>query len=132
VFQETMVAVLRSLDRFDLSKPFLPWALGIALNRCLEERRRKTRAGGGDGNPVPERPDPSPEPGRRTEDRETAERVAAAVGALDDAHRAVFVLRVYHEFPYARIGEILNISEGTAKSRMHYAMFNVRKILGMT
>jgi len=133
VFQETMLAVLRTLDRFDASKPFLPWVLGIALNRCHEERRRKARAAGpAGGEKAPEPPDRSPGPERLAADREDAARIAAAVAALDDAHRAVFVLRVYHEFPYGQIGEILNNSEGTAKSRMHYAVQSVRKALGMT
>jgi RNA polymerase sigma factor (sigma-70 family) len=132
VFQETMVGVLRSLDRYDRSRPFLPWAMGIAVNRCHEERRRKAHAAGeGSAAEVPEPAERSSDPARSAEERETAERIAAAVGSLDDAHRAVFVFRIYHGLTYGQIGEILNISEGTAKSRMHYAVFNVRKILGM-
>ena len=129
VFQETMVAVLKTIDRFESSRPFLPWALGIAMNRCHEEIRRRTR-GAPAGDRAAHPADPSPGPARSAEEGEAAQRVAAAVGALDDAHRAVFVLRIYHEFTYAQIGEMLNISEGTAKSRMHFAVHNVRKLLG--
>jgi len=130
VFQETLLAALKSIESFETTRSFLPWLLGIAVNRCREEKRRK-KALSLDDVPAPsgEPADGAKSPQDLAADRETALRVAGAVAALDDAHRAVFLLRIYGGFTYARIGEILNISEGTAKSRMHYALYNVRKIL---
>ncbi|MHC4599922.1 MAG: RNA polymerase sigma factor [Planctomycetota bacterium] len=129
VFQETLLAALPSLERFDRKRPFLPWVLGIAVNRCREEKRRRktlsleSAASEGDLRASASGPD------RRAADRELAAKVARAVLKLDDAHRTVFLLRIYEGFTYTQIGEILNISEGTAKSRMHYALYNVRKML---
>ena len=128
VFQETFLAAMRALVHFDATRPLLPWLLGIAFNRCREERRRR-RPGRLDESGAGEPMSSDPGPGGRAEMREEVERVVRAVGALDDAHRAVFLLRVYDGFKYSEIGEILNISEGTAKSRMHYAVYNVRKFM---
>ena len=36
-------------------------------------------------------------------------------------HRTVFVLKHHYGLTYAQIGEVMKISEGTAKSRMHKA-----------
>jgi len=43
VLQETAVAVLESFDRFDPSRSFVGWALGIARNQALIHLRRKGR-----------------------------------------------------------------------------------------
>ncbi|MHC5037959.1 MAG: RNA polymerase sigma factor [Planctomycetota bacterium] len=130
VFQETLLAAMRALPTYDSTRPFLPWLLGIAVNRCREEKRRKKHFSIEDmasqGAAIAEN---LPSPDRLAADREMAAKVARAVSTLDDAHRAVFLLRIYEGFTYAQIGEILNISEGTAKSRMHYAVYNVRKLM---
>src|SRR5687768_14360112 len=42
--QETLIRMLRSLNRWDSSRDFEPWLLAIAGNRCrtmLADRRRK-------------------------------------------------------------------------------------------
>lgn len=43
VLQETAVAVVASFDRYDPSRPFLGWALGVARNQTLLHIRRKGR-----------------------------------------------------------------------------------------
>ena len=48
---------------------------------------------------------------------------------LSDAHRQIVEQRTFDELPYARIAEDMAISEGTAKSRMHYATKRLREDL---
>ena len=43
VLQETAVAVLESADRYDQSRPFIAWALGIARNQIRMYLRRDTQ-----------------------------------------------------------------------------------------
>ena len=43
ILQEVAVAVLESFGTFDPSRPFLPWALGIARNEVANARRRRGR-----------------------------------------------------------------------------------------
>ncbi len=132
VFQETLVSALKDIERFDTSRRFLPWILGIAVNRCREEKRRRKHPpippDDGLGGPASHAAGPD----AAAAEKETVARIASAVAALDDAHRAVFLLKVYGDFTYAQVGEILTISEGTAKSRMHYAVYAVRKALHET
>ena len=39
VLQQVAVVLVREFENFDASKPFLPWALGIARNLALKSRR---------------------------------------------------------------------------------------------
>jgi RNA polymerase sigma-70 factor, ECF subfamily len=43
VLQETALAILESFDRYDASRPFLPWALAIARNKVANARHRGRR-----------------------------------------------------------------------------------------
>jgi RNA polymerase sigma-70 factor (ECF subfamily) len=46
LFQEIVMVLWRCFDRYDSSRPFRPWALGVALRRTKEERRRRQRLPG--------------------------------------------------------------------------------------
>ncbi|MEY3143429.1 MAG: hypothetical protein RLY21_1922 [Planctomycetota bacterium] len=43
ILQEVALAILESFDRYDASRPFLPWALGIARNEVAKARHRGRR-----------------------------------------------------------------------------------------
>jgi RNA polymerase sigma-70 factor (ECF subfamily) len=43
VLQQVAVVLVREFHQFDASRPFLPWALGIARNRILRSRRDMAR-----------------------------------------------------------------------------------------
>lgn len=55
--------------------------------------------------------------------------VAKGLERLSDEHRTVLVLALMHELPLGEIAEILNVAEGTVKSRLHYAKTEFRKFL---
>lgn len=56
-------------------------------------------------------------------------RIRRAILQLPQTHRIVFVLAHFEELPYAEIAEILDIPVGTVKSRIHYALAHLRKLL---
>jgi RNA polymerase sigma-70 factor (ECF subfamily) len=53
---------------------------------------------------------------------EQAARLAEAVDALPERHRAVFLLARYEELPYDEVAAVLRIPVGTVKSRMNKAV----------
>lgn len=53
----------------------------------------------------------------------------AALAGLSERDRAILVLRHIEERPVAEIAAILDIPEGTVKSRCHYAMHRLRGVL---
>jgi RNA polymerase sigma-70 factor (ECF subfamily) len=62
---------------------------------------------------------------------EVVEAVIRAVDALPDEHKAVFVLSEIEGMSYLAISRILEIPEGTVKSRMHAAVGKLRERLAV-
>ncbi len=56
----------------------------------------------------------------------------AALAGLSERDRAILVLRHIEERAVAEIAQILDIPEGTVKSRCHYAMHRLRDVLAPT
>lgn len=123
--QETFVRVLRALSGFDPRGPatLSTWMLTIAARVALNELRRPELAELPDEPPGAERTDAD------VERRQLAMAIEAAVAALPDAQRAVFVLREYHELDYADVASALDIDVGTVKSRLARARAALRERL---
>ena len=45
-FQEVVLILWRNFDRYDVARPFTPWAIGVAMRRMKEEYRRMQRRPG--------------------------------------------------------------------------------------
>jgi RNA polymerase sigma-70 factor (ECF subfamily) len=60
---------------------------------------------------------------------EDAERVRAALAGLPPAQRAVVWLAVVEDCAHGEVARILDIPEGTARSRLHYALARLGKRL---
>lgn len=118
LFQETWMAVLRGKHTFREDRLFRPWLYAIALNLAR-------KAG---GRTAPDRLDAADAPAASEPlDRgETAGLVRAAVQALPEAQREVFVMSEYDGLPYAEIADLLGRPLGTVKSQMHYAIKQLR------
>ena len=66
------------------------------------------------------------------EKAELADIVATALARLPDTMREVFVLGELEGLPYSEIAEVLEIPEGTVKSRMFNAVRRLREHLTRT
>jgi len=114
--QETFVRVLRALPGFDPAGPatLATWILTIATRLVLNELRRP--------EPVALTEELAGARGDRAdvgaERRQLAAAIQAAVAALPDTQRAVFVLREYHDLDYSEIAAALELDLGTVKSRL--------------
>lgn len=122
--QETFVRVLRALPEWEPAgtATLSTWILTIATRLALNELRRPEFA----------RLDVEPE-GRSdqtAERRQLGAAIAAAVAALPDAQRAVFVLREYEGLEYKDIADILELDLDTVKSRLSRARAALRAALG--
>ncbi len=122
--QETFVRVLRALPEWNPSgsASLQTWMLTIAARVALNELRRPEMAGIVDEPAAPrgERADASAERQR------LGAAIGAAVAALPDAQRAVFVLREYHELEYDDIASALELDLNTVKSRLSRARAAMR------
>jgi RNA polymerase sigma-70 factor (ECF subfamily) len=129
VAQEAFVRAFRSLDRFELGRPFGPWVCRIAANLAVNHvRSPRARE---EGLPEGHAETPSAEPGPLAAvlDAEAQRVLDEAVGALAPEQRAVFVLRAVEEMSYQEIAEALGISPGTVMSRLFRARERLAKAL---
>ena len=58
-----------------------------------------------------------------------AEMALSAINELSPSYKAVFNLYVIEEYTHKEIAEILGISQGTSKSNLSKAKFNLQKVL---
>ena len=109
IAQESFLAAIRALDRFDRRRPFGPWLHRIVVNRAIDwTRARRLRAEVELGESLPA-PEPSRPPANDT---------LAALGRLSPEHRAVIVMRYLLEFTPGEIAEALDLPRGTVNSRL--------------
>jgi RNA polymerase sigma-70 factor (ECF subfamily) len=122
-YQETMIIAWRQLPALRDPDRFEAWARRILVHQCYAETRRRSRwsvAGSVDPLTEPLAPDAAPS----VADRDELER---AFRALSVDHRAVFVLHHHVGLPLIEIARTLEIPEGTARSRLHYAVRALRR-----
>lgn len=102
----------RSKIRTETVKAYL---FTIARNHYLEQQRK--------GNKVvelaPDHADPYPQPEKKVEQRLDLERARELIQSLPEVDRAVFLLRVQHDLPYAEIARMTNLSLSAAKVKVH-------------
>lgn len=64
-------------------------------------------------------PDPSPGPEAMSEARIALSRVNALLHTLPECDRTAFVLRIQHGLPYGEIARVLEVSEVSARVKVH-------------
>ncbi len=123
IAQESFLAAVRALDRFDRRRPFGPWLHRIVVNRAIDWARARSlrRELAADDAPEPaaaERDDP-----------EHARVLAAALTALGAEQRAVIVLRYLLDYTPGEIAELLELPRGTVNSRLRRGLDQLEEAL---
>ncbi len=141
--QDTFVKILQNIEKFEGRSSFYTWAFRIAVNITLNYCKRSAKhALRSIDAEVAEHPghtkkalkallndDSIPDPSEIAANAELARIVADAVMKLDDAQRAVVVLRDIEGMNYKQIAETLKVNLGTVKSRLSRARIALREIL---
>jgi RNA polymerase sigma-70 factor (ECF subfamily) len=128
LFQEVFLAVWLKRRQYQHPRPFRPWLYTIAMNRCRAAfRLRAPHPVALGDNECPAEHEATPL--EHTIATETAGIVTRAVTALPPQQRAVVVLRIWQNLPYARIAEVVGCTEGTVRSHMHHGLAALREAL---
>ncbi len=116
IAQESFLAAIRSLDRFDRRRPFGPWLHRIVVNRAIDAARaRALRRESELGEHV------------AADEHEPADRaVLEALGRLPPDQRAVIVLRHLLGYTPGEIARALDLPRGTVNSRLRRGLDAMR------
>lgn len=131
ILQETWIRVIRRFHQYNPSFPLSAWLTAIALNQCRDYWRRERLRGfwkrpkteeGKDGTEML----PAPDSNRALESRMD---ISRALAKLPSKFREVVILKFYSGLTQEEIARILNVADGTVKSRLHYALAKLRRHL---
>lgn len=137
-FQETFIAVTRSIDSYAGQSPLRQWVRGIAVNRCLMAlRKRRSNHEESIDHMMPQFDDS----GRRIqyagqhgdagietqlEGRELQQTVRRCIQSLPDDYRVVILLRDIDGYSTRETATILGIEINAVKTRLHRARTALR------
>ena len=141
--QDTFVKVIENIDKFEGRSSFYTWAFRIGVNLTLNHCQRTGKMGlksldaedserdSGTRRTLKEflTDDSLPDPAVIAENKELCKEIEKALTKLDDAQRAVIVLRDIEGMNYAQIAKVLDIKLGTVRSRLSRARTNLREIM---
>ncbi len=138
--QESFLKAWRNLESFHFEAAFSTWLYRLASNTCLDflrsaKRRRElslTVEDESGESQLLDLPDPAPTPEASLLTNEENARLGAAMEQLDPEQRRILTLRVVNDLSYTEIAAVLNIKEGTVKSRLARARESLRKKLLQT
>ena len=118
-------------ELFDPSRKFKTWVYSVANNMCKNEYKkqevRKNTSSGLDGHFALS--DSSANVEKEVHESRFKEMFELNMGELDQKHREVFEMRHIQGLSIKEIAEILEISDGTVKSRLFYATKNLAEKL---
>lgn len=126
--QDALLSAYRKADRFRGESAVTTWLHRIVVNACLDRaRRRQARPTvplptGTAGEPVATGP--------AVADRDTALTVRAALAQLSVEQRAALVLVDLYGYPVGEAAEILDVADGTVKSRCARGRARLAVLLG--
>ncbi|MBQ8517846.1 MAG: sigma-70 family RNA polymerase sigma factor [Akkermansia sp.] len=142
VAQTSFLKAFHSLRYFKGQSSFYTWLYSIALNQARNFLRKRKRErdhsysldNDENGDPLEKNADLSDtnraaDPVRQANIAELRQKLRRAISQLSPAHQEVINLCDIQGLSYPEISKIINISEGTLRSRLHYARRQLQGLL---
>lgn len=135
IFQDVFIRVIDTIKggRYTEEGKFLPWAMRIAHNLCVDYFRKVKRTPtirNSEDQDIFEVLDFTEE---SAEDimikKQSHNRVKDMLDLLPEDQREVIILRHYADMSFKEIAQITNCSINTALGRMRYGLINLRKMM---
>jgi RNA polymerase sigma factor (sigma-70 family) len=135
LFQETFVRIIDTLrsKRYNEEGKFLPWAMRIAHNLCVDHFRKVKRTPTIVTNDNQDVFDLIVVVNENAEQKiirqQGYDKMHTLLSALPEEQREVIVLRHFGDMSFKEIAKVTNCSINTALGRMRYGLINLRKMM---
>ncbi len=143
--QEVFIKIYRTLGTFDGSRAaFMTWVTTVTRNLLVDHFRKgkydrvtdsldATPGNQEDGLSIGEQlEDQGSTPEQRVRSQETQKMVQAALQKLSPELREAVILRDLQDLDYKEIAKVLNVPEGTVKSRINRGRTELARLLQRT
>ena len=128
--QDALLAAWRGISGFRRGRPFKPWVVRILVNGIVSRGRRRAVATAPLDEAKPTADPGAPDLAEAADAGRRHELVQGALGRLSPEHAQVVTLRYFADLSVPDTARALGIREGTAKSRLHRALGQMREELG--
>lgn len=139
ISQDIFVKAYRSIGQFEARAKFSTWLYAIAVNMCLNQRRKLARHGRelqildaprDDGDGAEFQPaDPGPDPREQASRGDVRTAVAGCLREIPAEFAAAVIMKDVQDRSYEEIAAALECSLGTVKSRLSRGRALVRDML---
>ena len=131
--QEAMIRIWRALDNYRGDCAFESWVYRIAANCCMDWLRKKKRDRSVSMEPIRDQgfdpADTSPGTEAQVIAKDERRRLREAIALLPEDQREALVLTQLERVSYEEAARMLDVSEGTVKSRVNRAKARLKEIL---
>jgi len=139
--QDIFLRLVAAAQSFQKRSKFTTWLYTIARNLCIDHYRKKQHrreasldqpvnpGGESEATLMDRLPSNTPAPDRQADNRRVQDRIREALEKLSDEQREVFLMREEAGLPFDEIARIVDAPVNTVKSRMRYALQNLRASL---
>lgn len=135
IFQDVFIRIIDTIKggRYTEEGKFLPWAMRIAHNLCVDYFRKVKRTPtikNSEDQDIFEVLNFTEESAEdKMIKRQSHNRVRDMLDQLPEDQREVIILRHYADMSFKEIAQITNCSINTALGRMRYGLINLRKMM---
>src|ERR1700679_3750475 len=134
IFQDAFLKIIKTIQdgRYSEQGKFLPWAIRVAHNLCMDHFRRTRQhipVTFPDGQEIADLFGPGDLVADGIEKRQVHNSVRKLIEELPEEQREVIVLRIYADLSFKEISDLTGVSINTALGRMRYALINLRKLI---
>ncbi len=135
IFQEVFIKIIDTIrnGKYTDEGKFLPWALRIAHNMCVDHFRKVKRtpviktSEGSDIFDVLNFSEQSAE--QNVMQRQSNDKIRKMIELLPEEQKEVIILRHYADLSFKEIADLTKTSINTALGRMRYGLINLRRMM---
>jgi RNA polymerase sigma-70 factor (ECF subfamily) len=126
MLQEIYIKLYKNISKYDEKYPFHPWIRQVAVNTCLNEKRKAvplsiSLSNEDEGFALEDQLAAEEDTQKEVEKHDMARIIKQHINSLPEKQRMVIILRYYEDLSYEEISDLLKLPLGTVKTDLYRA-----------